>query len=160
MPIYTKTGDKGETSLYGGRRVSKADPQVEACGTIDELSSFIGLIASEVDNKEREFYSLIQKDLYLVMSFLAGAETDINPLDSRIKFFEQYIDKLSSELPDLKRFILPQGSRLAVYHHLARTVCRRGERAVVRCQNRSATAVVPYLNRLSDLLFVLARKYD
>jgi cob(I)alamin adenosyltransferase len=169
MKIYTKTGDKGSTSLFGGVRVSKADPQIEAYGSIDELSSLIGLLAAKtVKDKHHPVLLTIQTDLHGVMAVLAGAKEVIVVRKESIKEFEQVIDKLDSLLPPLNRFILPGGTENAAIAHICRAVCRRSERAVVRMFQTQPNSklmenyrlvIMQYLNRLSDLLFMLARYY-
>ena len=145
-----------------GKRISKADPQIFACGSLDELSSFIGLTISET-GKEKKLLSEIQIDLYQIMAFLSGGKSKITTLNHRIKLFEQNIDEISKKLPKLNCFILPQGTKIAAWFHVLRTVCRRAERVVVGYYNqdiRTNPTVLVYLNRLSDLFFVLARKYN
>ena len=168
MSIYTRTGDKGTTSLYGGKRVSKADLQVEAYGSVDELTSYLGLIHSKVkDLKSKVYLSGIQKDLYKIMAYLSGSKLDLGFLVSRVKNFEKRIDETEKELPKLTRFILPGGTELSSWFHILRTVCRRAERSVVKIfssnesmkQSRNL-AILKYLNRLSDLFFTLARFYN
>lgn len=174
MPIYTKTGDKGTTSLFGGKRLSKSDIQIDTYGSIDELSSFIGLIISHLNRQQaeekqyKELLLTIQKELYEVMGVLAGAKTDIASLEYSITIFEKTIDEIQGKLPKLNRFILPGGNELAAIVHIARTVCRRAERRTVNLYNEQASheeesesisLIMKYLNRLSDLLFVLARWY-
>lgn len=169
MPIYTKTGDSGTTSTYGGRRVLKSDPQIEVCGQIDELSSFIGLTIAKINSSShKKFLTQIQKDLYLIMSFFAGAKVKIDNLPQKTKKIEKEIDNLEKKLPKLNRFILPQGSELSCFFHIARTICRRVEREVVGYFEKEKPLVIEgekleiisYLNRLCDLFFVLARFYN
>src|SRR3989344_1677296 len=168
MPIYTKTGDKGTTALFGGKRVSKADLQVETYGSVDELSSYIGLVSGKIINKETKiFLTEIQKDLYKIMSYLSGANLELKYLNKRVKEFEKMIDKTDKKLPKLTRFILPGGSEISAWLHVLRTVCRRSERSVIRFFSSSETlkqwsnqAILKYLNRLSDLFFPLARYYN
>ena len=165
MPIYTRTGDNGSTALYGGKRVLKSSPQIMVNGDIDELSSFIGLIISFTkDKKNIELFTNIQKNLYLIMTHLSGAKTRINELETRINEFEQEIDLIQSRLPKLSRFILPQGTKTSSLLNIARAVCRRAERGCVllftdknKTINDHQLIILKYLNRLSDLLFVLAR---
>ncbi len=162
MPIYTKTGDGGKTSVFGGQRISKASPQIFACGSLDELSSFIGLAINET-GKEKKLLSEIQIDLYQIMAFLSGANVKISFLNQRVKFIEQIIDDVANKLPKLNRFILPQGSKTSNWFHILRTVCRRAERVVVSYydqEKKDNPIVIVYLNRLSDLFFILARKYN
>lgn len=161
MPIYTKTGDKGDTSLFGGKRVAKSDLQVEACGQIDELSSFLGLIIAKLEAApEKEFLTGIQKDLYHIMASLSGDKEIIN-LGTKISEFEKRMDDIEKHEPKLNKFILPQGNEIASLFHIARTICRRAERAVIRYFERDKDLeIIMYLNRLSDLLFMFARFYN
>lgn len=149
--------------------MAKSDPAVEAYGSLDELSSFVGLtMAKGADKKNRNFLTKIQKDLYLIMSILAGEKKEAKGLEERVRKFEQYIDKMQSELPKLTRFILPQGDETASLFHICRAVCRRAERAAVKFYdqkkkstiNNQQSAIFKYLNRLSDLFFVLGRVYN
>ncbi len=167
MPIYTKTGDKGETSLFGGKRISKDDAQVEAYGTIDELSSFLGLLIAKIHQKsDQNFLITIQEDLYKMMAFLAAANSPIESFSSRVTLFERKIDNMQSKLPELHSFILPAGTEISSICHLVRVVCRRAERAVIHLsknttlEKESIAVTIQYLNRLSDLFFVLARWYN
>ncbi len=162
MKIYTRTGDEGQTSLFGGRRVAKNDPRIEAYGTLDELNSFIGVSrsswpASAIDGQLHE----AQRDLFEIGAHLASPGTSRFPgIDpSHIEQLERGIDAMESELEALKSFILPGGSLAASHLHVARTVCRRGERLVVALhdQDDGTRSSVVYLNRLSDYLFVAAR---
>lgn len=167
MKIYTKTGDKGTTALYGGKRLSKGDLKIEAYGTVDELNSYIGLTATFLVEKEyHDLLTDIQSRLFDIGTHLA-AETGKQNLtipeipESKILLLEQYIDKMNEILPELKFFILPGGSQAAATAHIARTVCRRAERCVVRLSevDEVQPVLIQYLNRLSDFLFVLARKF-
>ena len=166
MKIYTKTGDKGETSLFGGRRVSKADLRVETYGTIDELNSVIGVAISKIQNpppKADEIQNKlikIQKDLFEIGLILANpSKKSKTNLGDRILELEKMIDELSRELPELKNFILPGGGITGSLLHLARAVCRRAERRTVELsrKERIDKNIIAYLNRLSDLLFTMAR---
>ena len=168
MKIYTKTGDKGETGLFGGGRVPKDHPRVSAYGEVDELNSFLGLArAIEPMPRIDEILLPIQRDLLAVGALLATPNpakmrehlTKARIDEERIRQLEQAIDAADLDLEPLKAFIIPGGSQKAATLHVCRTVCRRAERAVVALQESEAipeTAVV-YLNRLSDLLFTLAR---
>jgi cob(I)alamin adenosyltransferase len=167
MKIYTKTGDKGETSLFGGQRVSKDDLRLEAYGTVDELNSIIGVVIAETVNKETaEILTRVQNDLFTLGSDLASPLDKVNRNfviprinKDKIEKLETFIDSIEYKLPELKSFILPGGCKTASFLHLARTVCRRGERRVVSLSGKVdiGTNPVVYLNRLSDLLFVLSR---
>lgn len=160
--VYTKTGDKGETSLVGGARVSKASSRVEAYGDVDELNSIIGLArASLQDDQIDEALSLIQNDLFTLGADLASpSEIEVPRIQtSFVETLEELSDRFLAELEPLKEFILPGGSKAGATLHLARTVARRAERRAVKlseAEDVNELAVV-YLNRLSDLLFILAR---
>jgi len=167
MKIYTKTGDKGETGLFGGERVSKSSPRIEAYGTVDELNAFIGLAVSEVvDNSVKELLIKIQNQLFTVGSDLATPDMGKNkklaiertPADYYLKA-EEAIDFYSAKLDDLKSFILPGGSKSAVLLHVCRTIARRAERAAVALNStvKIGDNILIFLNRLSDLFFVLSR---
>ncbi len=166
MKIYTKTGDKGFTSLIGGTRVAKYHLRIESYGTIDELNSYIGLIRDqEITELDKNFLKEIQDRLFTIGSSLAADPEkskmvlpDLNPED--IELLEHEIDRIDKQLPALKHFILPGGSTTISYCHIARCVCRRAERLVVHLDQESTVdeKVVVYLNRLSDYLFTLARK--
>jgi len=169
MKIYTRTGDDGDTGLFGGERVPKAHVRVEAFGAVDELNAAVGLsVAVLADEEIRGWLGRIQQDLFSLGASLAtpGAENGTArpatpPLPvHRIQQMEGWIDLATDETPELSSFILPGGTRGAASLHLARTICRRAERAVVRSNQQeeaSDPVVVKYLNRLSDLLFALAR---
>jgi cob(I)alamin adenosyltransferase len=160
MPIYTRSGDSGTTSLYGGKRVLKSEELVNAYGSIDELNSWIGLIVSEItiDHLKKLFLE-IQSDLLTIGSNLAGGNADLSVLETRVPQMEVEIDVMDKELPKLTNFILPGGSTHAAYVHITRNVCRRVERRVVALTKRRKIdgSIIKYLNRLSDLLFVVAR---
>ncbi len=166
MKIYTKTGDRGETSLYGGQRVPKDALRIEAYGTVDELNSLLGVAEAEsTDPDLRQILVGIQNRLFDVGADLASPDTGKSGKirrigDSDVRALEQIIDSVDETLTPLSSFILPGGSPVAARLHLARAVCRRAERAVVRlAHNETITpAVIVFLNRLSDLLFVLARQ--
>lgn len=172
--IYTKTGDRGETGLVGGQRVSKADIRLECYGTVDELNSILGLAqatlseSNELDAEIKKNVSTIlnslQNELFNLGSRLASADDETlrkMPAveDDSITFMEKTIDAYTKELPSLKNFILPGGTMTASHIQWARTVCRRAERATVRLSQSEPVepASVRYLNRLSDFLFVLGR---
>lgn len=168
MSIYTKTGDKGTTSIYGGKRVSKDDLIIEASGSIDELSTFVGFVVNCLtDKKDSEFLIDIQKNLYLIMAYLSGAKIKLEQLSQETKKFEQLIDKYTSQLPKLNRFILNSGSKTASLFHMLRTTTRRCERRVVsylkrskKLNNENEKLILIYINRMSDLFFTFARKYS
>jgi cob(I)alamin adenosyltransferase len=160
--IYTRTGDGGDTSLYGGKRVEKYNAQVVAYGTIDELNSQLGVVISFLaDGKVKDFFSQMQGDLFSVGAHLAGAEKQsLEGLTLRVKQMEQFIDEMDKELPPLKNFVLPGGTQSASFVHVGRSVCRRAEREVIRLSREHGTVdvrVIMYLNRLSDFLFQTAR---
>lgn len=160
--VYTRSGDKGLTSLIGGKRVSKDSSRVDAYGDIDELNAVLGIVRSQAkDNVIKKIISVIQNDLFIMGADLAS------PMDIRaprikpvsIRRLERSIDKFLKELDPLKEFILPTGSGGGHYLHLARTVARRAERSIVRLKKEEKINdnVLKYINRLSDLLFVMAR---
>ncbi len=165
MKIYTKTGDRGETSLHGGRRVPKDDLRIEAYGTVDELNSLLGVCRSM--NQSADVDSILaelQNDLFTLGADLATPiETQAKPIrrmqDADAVRLEKHIDAIEPGLPPLTTFILPGGNRSAALLHFARTVCRRAERQTVRLAKTEKLGGAPivYLNRLSDLLFVMAR---
>lgn len=169
--IYTKTGDKGETSLYGGTRVSKAAARVESYGILDELNAFIGLAKAEIsDEKVLNQLQKIQFDLFTVGSeaatptdkmLLANGKNrlDLMISDKEITELEIWMDDFDAELEPLRFFILPSGGKAAATVHVCRTVCRRAERAMVFLNETEEVRpeLIKYLNRLSDYLFILAR---
>lgn len=165
--IYTKTGDAGDTGLFGGGRVPKSHPRVEAYGAVDELNAVLGWVCTSIPtewigNALRQ----VQPDLFTIGAHLATtvaeprAAPKLPPLPhERTAVLESWIDTAEAELPELRSFILPGGSRAGAALHIARTVCRRAERRVVELARTEAVAdvILVYLNRLSDLLFVFAR---
>ena len=169
--VYTKTGDKGTTSLVGGQRVKKSDPRVEAYGTVDELNSHVGLLASMLmDNGNEELHRLhlqlkkIQKQLFVIQTLLATEDeatySKLPPLgDNAVAELEGWIDFMESRLPKLKSFVIPGGSTASAQAHVARTVCRRAERETVRLNDISPVEekIMKFINRLSDYLFVASR---
>ena len=165
MKIYTRTGDSGETSLYGGVRVSKADSRVEAYGDVDELNAWLGLVRSSTLDPDLEGAFLhIQRDLFALGAQLADPSGHLEPraakaiiTDEDVRRLEELIDRLESELPPLRNFILAGGVPAAATLHLARAVCRRAERRMVALQPGPDAVLLQYVNRLSDLLFVVAR---
>ncbi|MDB5287400.1 MAG: ATP:cob(I)alamin adenosyltransferase [Mucilaginibacter sp.] len=165
MKIYTKTGDKGYTSLIGGTRVPKHHLRIESYGTVDELNSYIGLIRDqELSDHDKGILKQIQDRLFTIGSLLAADPEkskmvipDLYPED--IELLEKEIDRMNELLPELRHFILPGGSNSISYCHIARCVCRRAERLSVHLAEESTVdeKVNIYLNRLSDYLFILAR---
>jgi cob(I)alamin adenosyltransferase len=164
--IYTKGGDRGETSLLGGTRVSKSHERVEAYGNLDELNSFIGLIRDQdINNHYKEVLFRVQEDLFVAEALIArDPEKQTRELptftDAEITMLEMEIDAMNDDLPSLTNFILPGGHTVVSYCHIARTVCRRAERSLIRLNLVSPVddIIIRLLNRLSDYLFVLARK--
>lgn len=171
MKIYTKTGDKGMTSLADGQRVEKKCERLEAYGTVDELNSQLGLLMTYCGERDNKFLTEVQRNLFIVGGCLAGAEID-KPLST--ESMEAEIDRLTAiveEAQEDKRFhfILPGGSRAAAVAHVCRTVCRRAERAMlkakseklkVKSEDGDLDGMLRYVNRLSDYLFILARKLN
>ena len=163
--IYTKTGDQGETSLYGGRRVGKDDLRIEAYGTVDELNAQLGVVRTlPLPPGAGELLERIQHELFVLGADLATPPEKTSAKVRRIAEedvvrLEQDIDRLDAGLPELRSFILPSGSPAGAALHVARTVCRRAERRTVRLVRETSLDRLPviYLNRLADLLFVLAR---
>lgn len=173
MKIYTKTGDIGETSLFGGRRVLKSELRIDAYGTVDELNSWVGLLRDvQSDNSTKDLLKEIQDRLFTLGSTLAAdpANTKLKTPDlheSDIELLEKAIDKMDEVLEPLRNFVLPGGHVYVSYCHLARTVCRRAERLCVALHhshtndassNANELIAIKYLNRLSDYLFTLSRK--
>ncbi len=173
MKIYTKTGDKGKTSLIGGSRVSKDHIRIEAFGTIDELNANIGLINSQnTEEKLTIILTKIQNDLFTIGTMLATPskkellkpnkqKVNIASIDLKsIEFLEKEIDEMNKNLSIMKNFILPGGNTIVSFCHITRCVCRRAERIIVHLNDKNLInpLILKYLNRLSDYLFVLARK--
>ncbi|MEN8765002.1 MAG: cob(I)yrinic acid a,c-diamide adenosyltransferase [Wenyingzhuangia sp.] len=172
MKIYTKTGDEGETSLFGGKRVSKSHTRIEAYGTVDELNSYLGLLRyHNIDESHKTFLIKIQQELFAVGAFLATpreSETlkngkkrlEIDPFGLKgIEIIEKEIDLLDQQLEPMTHFIIPGGNSIVSHCHIARTICRRAERTCVLLHEKEGINkyIIQYLNRLSDYLFVLAR---
>jgi cob(I)alamin adenosyltransferase len=166
MKIYTLTGDDGTTSLAGGKRVPKYSLRVEAYGSVDELIAWIGLLRDHNENSGRkDFLLFIQDQLMRIAAYLAYDETSLKDAanllsDDCVSLLEKEIDRIEEQLPSLNNFIIPGGNKLVSYCHIARCVCRRAERAVLRLNELENTSAIvnKFLNRLSDFLFVLARK--
>lgn len=166
MKIYTKTGDKGTTALFGGKRVSKADLRIDTYGTVDELNSYIGLVRDQPVNQIRKKILVeIQDRLFTVGSILATEPGNtkvkipaLHPDD--VTFLEKEIDAMDASLPPMKFFVLPGGHQSVSFCHVARTVCRRAERLIIALNTHETVdpLVIQYLNRLSDYLFMLSRK--
>ena len=166
LKIYTKTGDKGTTSLIGGTKVLKSDLRIEAYGTVDELNSYVGLCRDLItDESSKNNLKEIQDRLFTIGSSLAcdpEKETKMKIPDLKeedIRLLEQEIDKMDKSLPEMKHFILPGGHITVSHIHIARCICRRAERCCVRLgeNEEENSMIIKYLNRLSDYLFVLAR---
>ncbi len=164
MKVYTKTGDAGKTALLGGTRVSKGHIRIEAYGTVDELNSWLGVLADHSSGPRHQLLTTIQRRLFTI-----GSELAADPAKPRLKvphikeadinLLELAIDEMEATLPPLKAFVLPGGHPSASFAHVARTVCRRAERCIVVLaeQEEVPEQVLPYINRLSDFLFVLSR---
>lgn len=169
MKIYTKTGDKGDTSLIGGERVGKNDPRIEAYGTIDELNAFIGLAITHLPLHIKE----LRDDLIKIQHHLFDIGAELASLSDRkvkamkiprvratkIAWLEDHIDRYHKEVPELKHFILPGGSETSSALHVARSVCRRAERAIIALADTQSVnpELIKYINRLSDFFFAAAR---
>lgn len=173
MKIYTKTGDTGETSLFGGTRVPKHNMRIDSYGTVDELNSWIGLLRDQpVSDKTKRFLIQVQEDLFTVGAILAtppdkeklkNGKDRLNipkVTDDDIAALEFQIDQIDTELPQMTHFVLPGGHQSVSFCHITRTVCRRAERLASALNDHSPIdpQIIKYLNRLSDYLFVLARK--
>ena len=168
MKIYTKKGDKGETGLLGGTRVKKSHIRIEAYGTVDELNSWIGLIRDQnIDKHSIETLIHVQDRLFTIGSHLASDPTkkgmkipDI--LEENILLLEKEMDAMNESLPEMKSFVLPGGHTTVSYCHIARCICRRAERCAVNLASSEKVddIIIKYLNRLSDYLFVLSRKFS
>lgn len=166
MKIYTKTGDSGETSLIGGKRVSKAELRISAYGTVDELNSYLGLLRDQPVNKSRlEVLTEIQDRLFTIGSLLACPEPTATfklpqLSENDVSWLEIEIDKMDKTLPAMRSFVLPGGHQSVSFGHITRTICRRAEREVVTLAQHETvdSLIIKYLNRLSDFFFVLCRK--
>ncbi|MCD6596515.1 MAG: cob(I)yrinic acid a,c-diamide adenosyltransferase [Bacteroidales bacterium] len=166
MKIYTKTGDKGQTSLIGGRRVSKTHSQIEAYGTVDELMAYVGLLRDmEIAEENKEALLFILDRLMACASILA-MDQEVKGInlpelfEQDISFLERNIDEMEKDLEPLNSFVLPGGHTIVSYCHIARTICRRAERNLLRIEDPglNLSLVEQFLNRLSDYLFVLSRR--
>ena len=169
MKIYTRTGDRGETGLFNGTRVPKSDARVDAYGEVDELNAVLGVVrAASVDAEIDMVLVQLQRDLFALGARLAdpgariaGRVTKASLSQDEVARLETWIDRFEEELPPLRRFILPSGTSAGAALHLARTVCRRAERRIVGLgPDAVEPVVVTYVNRLSDLLFVVARSVN
>ncbi|MFH1970901.1 MAG: cob(I)yrinic acid a,c-diamide adenosyltransferase [Patescibacteria group bacterium] len=164
MPIYTKKGDKGKTDIFDSKcvskiRVDKDDIRLQVIGSIDELNSCLGIISSLLkDKKEVLFIEKIQKDLFLMNSLLAGVK-NIRFSKNKVNYLEEKIDLLEKKLPKLTNFILPGGTEISGFYHLARSLTRRVERNIVSFakENNFNLSILVFINRLSDLFFILSR---
>lgn len=164
MKIYTKKGDRGETSLFGGQRVSKSAKRIDAYGTVDELNSILGMaVAYGLSDKGEQLADKVQDQLFKLGADLATPLSKATRIDrigtEEVEFLEEAIDEMEEVLEPLKNFILPGGNQAAATLHFARTVCRRAERITVECSQEEelSEAAIIYLNRLSDFLFVWGR---
>lgn len=164
--IYTKRGDRGETSLLGGTRVPKYHERIEAYGTLDELNAFIGLLRDHLtDDQSRNILLEIQQNIFVAEAHLASEKPENNArlpklTEENIILLEHEIDTMNRDLPELRSFILPGGHETVSYCHIVRTVCRRAERLTIKLSEQYPvdSEIIKYLNRLSDYFFVLARK--
>lgn len=163
--IYTKTGDAGKTSLFGGRRLHKHHLRIESYGTVDELNAYVGLLRDQIEEEEVRFVlKQIQDRLFTIGANLASdPEKELPAPDLKeedIQLLESQMDSMDEQLPLLKNFILPGGHTTVSFCHIARTVCRRSERLIVALGQEEAVAeiILKYMNRLSDYFFILARK--
>lgn len=169
-PLYTRTGDKGYTALVGGERVKKDSVRLDAYGTLDEFSSFLGVVESHPNcpAEDRKVLLTIQNKLFNIGCYLATASTEEAPATlygltvDDIAVIENRIDVLDSETPKMRAFVLPGGSPLAAHTHVARTVCRRAERRIYALADTAPVdeLLLRYINRLSDLLFIMARHFN
>ena len=172
MKLYTRTGDKGGTGLFGGQRVSKSTPRIQAVGAIDELNAAVGLLLAQLEADGNQEYTTllhtIQNDLFNIGSHAATPYSNQPPehlpifRPDAVLWQEQHIDQWSTELPELTNFILPGGTLSGATTHWVRTVCRRAERAVITLATDEHVHphIIEYLNRLADLLFTLARRLN
>jgi cob(I)alamin adenosyltransferase len=161
MRIYTKFGDKGNTSLLGGTAILKSDPRLEAYGSVDELNAVLGIVISFSENGVlTESITRMQSDLFIIGAELSSKGAKVRQISlKRVSDMEAEIDKIEADLPPIHHFIFPGGSKTASLLHLARTVCRRAERAIVALSQKEKVNpdIIVYMNRVGDLLFVLGR---
>lgn len=160
MPIYTRFGDKGDTVVFGGNTVRKDDPLIEAIGSVDELNAALGVVVAFTDDVSlKDILAEVQKNLFAIGAELANEKTTKGITPAKTEKLERAIDEIEPKLERLAHFIIPGGSKTAATLHLARTICRRAERRVVSVMARQKInpEIIKYLNRLSGLLFVLAR---
>jgi cob(I)alamin adenosyltransferase len=168
MPIYTRTGDMGETSLFGGKRIKKHMPVVDLYGSFDELNSWIGLVIISLKVSQRkDFLEKLERDIFTIEAYLSGwKDADLSFIPARVSEMEIEIDVMDKELTELHNFILPGGSVGAAHAHITRTVCRRVERKLVafyhspeakEFDDKKLSMMIQFINRLSDLFFELAR---
>lgn len=166
MKVYTKTGDKGKTSLIGGEKVYKDELQIEAYGTVDELNSYLGLVRDyeEIDTENKAIIISIQNDLFVIGSLLAESKKKNKMIlpqltEEMLNAIETAIDNIELKLEPMKYFVLPGGHKLISHLHIARCVCRRAERRIVSLSNQIDVdpLILKYINRLSDYIFVLSR---
>lgn len=166
MKIYTKKGDLGYSNLFNKTNIPKNNFVFEVMGTIDEFSSYLGLLLSKKLFKEDiQLLTAVQRDLYQIMAYISGKKTSLSEQNKRVDLMEKKIDKESKKLSLLKNFILPQGGDLSSWFHIVRTICRRTERRVAEYsflneKDSDFKIIIKFFNRLADLLFVLARKYN
>ncbi len=166
MKIYTKTGDKGQTSLISGERVAKFDDRIEAYGTVDELNSFVGLLSStNLKKSDTLFLVIIQNKLFNIGSQLAMGKKKVSFKLPELKeediiLLEKEMDKIDVQLPKLTNFVLPGGNQAVAYSHVCRSICRRTERLIVKLANETDIDdnIIKFINRLSDYFFLLSRK--
>ena len=164
MKIYTKTGDRGDTSLFDGTRVRKDDERVDAYGEVDELNAWLGFVRAAAGTADDGELERIQRDLFALgaqladpAEKLAARVTKAAIVEADVERLEQLIDRLETGVPPLRRFILPGGGAAGAALHVARTICRRAERRMVALEPPADVVLLRYMNRLSDLLFVMAR---
>lgn len=165
MKIYTKTGDKGQTSLFGGKRVPKYNLRIKAYGTIDELNSFTGLLRSQnIREEDKQVLLKIQNGLFNIGALLASEDISklktLLPTEEKLKILEKEMDKIDAAIPELKKFVLPGGNQSIAYSHVCRSVCRRAERLIVELADETKIDenIIKFVNRLSDYFFLLSRK--